>query len=149
MKFQEQMYNIKMLYCYIISAYHLYGKPRNFGENSNGTVHKGGNFPEKSNTFRVITVFLFLQKLPKFSLPFVWTTSARLHVERKWTIYRYFVNGTTQSCSCFQCQKNTSNIWRKIFNEISKQMVSAPCNISYFIVTKTLFAVSSWCSRHW
>ena len=83
MKFQEQMDNIKMLYCYIISAYHLYGKPRNFGENSNGTVHKGGNFPEKSNTFRGITVFLFLRKLPKFSLPFVWTTSARLHVERK------------------------------------------------------------------
>ena len=83
MKFQEQMDNIKMLYCYIISAYHLYGKPRNFGENSNGTVRKGGNFPEKSNTFRGITVFLFLRKLPKFSLPFVWTISARLHVERK------------------------------------------------------------------
>ena len=26
------------------SAYHLYGKP---GENSNGIVHLGGNFPEK------------------------------------------------------------------------------------------------------
>ena len=31
----------------IMSAYHLYGKPRNFVENSNGTVHPGGNFPEK------------------------------------------------------------------------------------------------------
>ena len=29
------------------SAYHLYGKPENYGENSNGTVHFGGNFPEK------------------------------------------------------------------------------------------------------
>ena len=30
-----------------LSAYHLYGKPGNSGENSNGTVHLGGNFPEK------------------------------------------------------------------------------------------------------
>ena len=29
------------------SAYHLYGKPGNSGENSNGTVHPGGNFPRK------------------------------------------------------------------------------------------------------
>ena len=29
------------------SAYHLYEKPENSGENSNGTVHPGGNFPEK------------------------------------------------------------------------------------------------------
>ena len=29
------------------SAYHLYGKPGNSAENSNGTVHPGGNFPEK------------------------------------------------------------------------------------------------------
>ena len=27
-----------------LSAYHLYGKPGNSGENSNGTVHPGGNF---------------------------------------------------------------------------------------------------------
>ena len=31
----------------IMSAYHLYEKPRNSVENSNGTVHPGGNFPEK------------------------------------------------------------------------------------------------------
>ena len=101
------------------SAYHLYGKPENSGENSNGKVHPGGNFPEKSNTFRGITFFPFLPKRPKFSVPFVWITSARLHVERKWKIYRYFVNGTTQSCSCFRCQKNTSTVWRKFFTEIS------------------------------
>ena len=30
------------------SAYHLYGKPGNSGENLNGTVYKaGGNFAEK------------------------------------------------------------------------------------------------------
>ena len=30
------------------SAYHLYGKPGNSGENLNGTVHPaGGNFAEK------------------------------------------------------------------------------------------------------
>ena len=52
-------------------------------------------FRKKSNTFPGITVFLFLPKRPKFSVPFVWITSARLHVERKRKIYRYFVNGTT------------------------------------------------------
>ena len=83
----------------------MYGKPRNSGENSNGTVHPGGNFPEKSNTFRVITFFPFLPKRPKFSVPFVWITSARLHVQRKRKLYRYLVNGTTQSRSCFRCQK--------------------------------------------
>ena len=61
----------------------MYGKPENSGENSNGKVHPGGNFPEKSNTFRGITFFPFLPKRPKFSVPFVWITSARLHVERK------------------------------------------------------------------
>ena len=67
-------------------------------------------FRKKSNTFRGITFFPFLPKRPKFSVPFVWITSARLHVERKRKIYRYFVNGTTQSRSCFRCQKNTSTI---------------------------------------
>ena len=56
----------------------------------------------------------------------MWITSARLQVERKRKIYGYFVNGTTQSRSCFRCQKNTSTIWRKFFTEISAQMVSVP-----------------------
>ena len=30
-----------------MSAYHLFGKQGNSGENLNGTVHSGGNFPEK------------------------------------------------------------------------------------------------------
>ena len=52
-------------------------------ENLNGTVHFGGDFPEKSNTLRDITFFPFLPTRPKFSVPFVCSTSARLHVERK------------------------------------------------------------------
>ena len=83
-------------------------------------------FREKSNTFRGITFFPFLPKRSKFSVPFVWTTSARLHVQRRRKIYRYFVNGTTQSSSCFRCQRNASTIRREIFTEISAQMVSAP-----------------------
>ena len=70
----------------------MHGKPRNSGENSNGTVHPGGNFPEKSNIFRVITFPVF-PKRPKLSVPLVWITSARVQVERKRKIYRYYVNG--------------------------------------------------------
>ena len=80
--------------------------------------------------FEVLPFFPFLPKRPKYSVPFVWITSARLQVERKRTICRYFVNGTTQSRSCFRCQKNTSTIWRKFFTEISVQMVSAHSIIS-------------------
>ena len=36
------------------SDYHLYGIPNNSRENSNGTVHSGGNFPENSNNSRGI-----------------------------------------------------------------------------------------------
>ena len=67
-------------------------------------------FRKKSNIFRGITFFPFLTKRAKFSVPFVWITSPRLHVERKWKIYRYFVNGTTRSCSCFRCQILTNQI---------------------------------------
>ena len=81
-------------------------------------VHPCGNFPEKSNTgsFRGITFFPFLPKWTKFSVPFVWITSARLHVLRKWKIYEYFVNGTTQSRSCFQCQKKYQYHLTEIFH---------------------------------
>ena len=46
--------------------------------------------------FEVSPFFPFLPKRPKYSVPFVWITSARLQVERKRTICRYFVNGATQ-----------------------------------------------------
>ena len=62
-------------------------------------------FREKSNAFRGITFFPFLPKGSKSPVPFSWITSARLQVERKRKIYRYFVNGTTQSRSCFLCHK--------------------------------------------
>ena len=58
--------------------------------------------------FEGITFFPFLPKRAKFSVPFVWITSARLHVERKRKINRYFVNGTTQSRSCFRYHKKKS-----------------------------------------
>ena len=80
------------------SAYHSYGKPGNSGENSSGTVHPSGNFWKKGNTF-----FPFLLKRPQFFVPFILITSTRLPVQRKRKLYRYFVNGTTQSRSCFRC----------------------------------------------
>ena len=73
----------------------------------------GEIFQKKSNTFQVITFLPFLPKRPKFSVPFVWITSARLHVQRK--LYRYFVNGTTQSHSCFRCQKKYQYYMTEIF----------------------------------
>ena len=94
----------------------MYGKPGNSEENSNGMVHPGGNFQEKSNTFRGITFFTFLPKRPQFSVPFVLITSAGLQVERKRKVYRYFVNGTTQSRSCFRCQKKYQYHLTEIFH---------------------------------
>ena len=37
--------------------HHLYGKPGNSGENSNGTVYPGGNFPE--NKYYISRYYLF------------------------------------------------------------------------------------------
>jgi len=73
-------------------------------------------FREKSNTFRGITFFPFLPKRLKFSVPFVWITSARLQVERRRKIYRYFVNGTTQSRSCFRCPQKYQYHLTEIFH---------------------------------
>ena len=73
-------------------------------------------FRKKSNTFRGITFLPFLPKRLKFSVPFVWITTASLQVERKRKIYRYFVNGTTQSRSCFLCQKKYQHHLTEIFH---------------------------------
>ena len=70
-----------------MSAYHLYGKAGNTGENSNGMVYPGRNFPEKSNTFRSITRFPFLPKRPKLFVPFVELTSARLPFEAEGDLF--------------------------------------------------------------
>ena len=106
-------------------------------ENSNGTVHPGGSFPVKSNTFCGITFFPFLPRRRRFSVPFVRITSARLHVERKWKIYCYFVNGTTQSRSCFRYQKkNQYHLTENQFTEISVQMVNAQSGCVRRLVTE-------------
>ena len=59
-----------------VSSYHLYGKPME-------RFILVEIIRKKSNTFRGINFFPFLPKRLKFSVPFVWITSARLHVERK------------------------------------------------------------------
>ena len=90
----------------ILSAYYLHGKPGESGENSNGTVHPGRNFPEKKVIpFEVLPFPVFTKTTEIFLTICLDYYSARLHVERKRKIYRYFVNGTTQSRSCFRCPK--------------------------------------------
>ena len=96
------------------SAYHLYGKPGKSGENSNGTVYSGGNFTEKSNTFRGIT------KQPKFVVPFVWLTSARLPLEAEGDL---FEPRPTRYLGSWWYKSNPF-----LFSEtFSLQMVSALC----------------------
>ena len=92
------------------SAYHNVWKTWKFrGEfkwnSSSGRWKFCGKKGIPFEAFRGITFFPFLTKRPKFSVPFVWITSARLYVETKRKIYRYFVTGATQSRSCFRCQK--------------------------------------------
>ena len=106
-----------------LSAFYLYGKPGNSGQKERFISVEISR--KKSKTFRKYYLFpVFTETNERFSVLFVCITSARLHIERKWKIYRYFVNGTTQSRSCFWCQKNTSSIWRKFFTKISVQMVT-------------------------
>ena len=113
------------------SAYHLYGKPGNSGENSNGTVHPVGNFPEKSNTFRGIIFFLFLQKRPKFSVPFVWITSARKCPEKAKTLPVF--------CKWYSCisflfsvpkkyQYHLTEIFHRNFRANGKRSKSTKCS---------------------
>ena len=59
----------------ILSPYYLYGKPGESGENSNGTVHPGRNFPEKKVIPFEVLPFPVLPKRPIFSVPFVWITT--------------------------------------------------------------------------
>ena len=42
------------------SAYHLYGKPGNSGENSNETDHPGGHFPFFSLLTETSEIFCFI-----------------------------------------------------------------------------------------
>ena len=82
----------------------------------NGSSRRKFSGKKVNSTFRGITFYPFLPKRPKFSVPFFWITSATLQVERKRKIPRYFVNGTTQSRSCFQCQKKYQYHLTEIFH---------------------------------
>ena len=112
----------RFFFLVIRSAYHLYGKPGNSGENSNGTVYSGGNFPGKNNTFRGITFFPFLPKQREYSVPFVCITSARLQVERKRKIYLYFVNGTLNPVPVFGAKKYQYHL-TDVFHQIPVQKI--------------------------
>ena len=104
-------------------------------------------FRQKSNTFRGIIFFPFLPKRPKFSILFVWITSARLHAERKRNIYRYFVNGTTQSRSCFRCQKkihyHLTDVFHRNFRTNGKR--SAPALFQFTSILLHHFAAGACC----
>ena len=56
----------------------MYGKPGN-----SGRIQMERFIPVEIFRKKVIPFISFLPKRPKFSVPFVWITSARLHVERK------------------------------------------------------------------
>ena len=64
---KENILNIKETQ----SAYHLYGKPGNSGENSNGTVHSGGMFSEKRSYLSRYSFFSLFPEFPEISVPFV------------------------------------------------------------------------------
>ena len=86
----------------------LNGKPGNSGENSNVTDERFipvQIFKKKVIPFEILPFSRFFPKRRNFSVAFGLITSARLHVERKRKFYWYFVSGTTQSRSCFRCQK--------------------------------------------
>ena len=97
-----------------------------------------------NNTFRGITFFPFLSKRPKFSVPFVWITSARLQAERKRKIYRYFVNGTIQSRSCFRCQKiyqcHLTEIFHWNFRTNGKRSLEKMVNATFAYKKQRMFA---------
>ena len=66
-------------------------------------------FRKKGIPFQVLHFSVFTETTEIF-FTICWITSARLHGQRERKLYRYFVNGTTQSRSCFRCQKNTRTI---------------------------------------
>ena len=66
-------------------------------------------FRKKVIPFEVLSFSRAYRNDRNLSVPVVWVTSARLNVERKWKIYRCFVNGTTQFRSYFRCQKKSTS----------------------------------------
>ena len=94
-------------------------------------------FSGKSSTFRGITFFPFLPKRPKFSVPFVWITSARLQVERKRKNLPVFCKWYSQSRSCFRSPKKIPAIFDGKFSpKFPYKMVSARDFVSKFNLGK-------------
>ena len=94
-------------------------------------------FREKSNAFRGITFFLFLPKGPKFPVPFFLDYQCQAPSREKAKNLPVFCKWYNSNPFLFSVpQKNTSDIWRKFFTEISVQMVSAPDFVSKFNLRK-------------
>ena len=72
--------------------------------------------------FEVSPFFPFLPKRPKYSVPFVCITSARLQVERKRKIYLYFVNGTLNPVPVFGAKKYQYHL-TDVFRQIPVQKI--------------------------
>ena len=85
-------------------------------------------FRKKSNIFQGITFYPFLPKRPKFSVPFVWITSAmQASCREKVKNLPVFCTWYNSIPFLFSvAKKNTSTIWRIFFSEIFVQILSAP-----------------------
>ena len=108
----------------------MHGKTGFSSRNTNGTAHSSGKFPEERNTFQDIALFPFLPKRPKFSVPFVWITSARLSLEKEgnpsprgtWCLQKVQLN----AIPFFGSEIKKTSHMSVFFAEISVQMVSTP-----------------------
>ena len=84
----------------------MYGKPGNYGQNSTGTVQPGRNFPQKKVIpFKVLPFARFYRNDRNFLHHMFGLPVPGFMSREKRKIYLCFVNGTTQSRSCFRCQK--------------------------------------------
>ena len=81
-------------------------KPGNFGENSNGTVHPSGNFPEKQVIHFEVLPFSRSYRNDRNLLYHLFGLPVSGFLSRESEKFTgYFVNCTAQSRSCFRCQK--------------------------------------------
>ena len=108
------------------SAYHLYGKPENSGENSNGTVHPGGNYPEKKEYLSRYYLFPVLTKRPKFSVPFCLDYQCQASCREKLKNLPVFCKWYNSIPFLLSVPEKYQYHMTEIFTEISVQMGSAP-----------------------
>ena len=108
------------------SAYHLYGKPENSGENSNGTVHPGGNYPEKKEYLSRYYLFPVLTKRPKFSVPFCLDYQCKASCREKLKNLPVFCKWYNSIPFLLSVPEKYQYHMTEIFTEISVQMGSAP-----------------------